>query len=396
VSAWRSCDAKVDETKASDVKSESESGPQTIAPVHILLELHTLGKSRHSVSVPLAFTVGDLIQHTVALQEYNFSADAVSLYARGHRLDPNAALGRYGLSNGTHVRTALKRHIERPLRWWNKVAATIPKHQLALSAHRGFSKTVLCRMLRKSLKMTMRTEPVGVSAVPFEHWIGKYWQATIQGPEDDPSVGLHSPYSGGQWTLCIELPERFPFEAPSIHFHTPISHPNVDEVTGEICAAGIVSCWTPSSLLDVLIDVRARLSCPQVDVDDDPQLPPWDEQAQSKAREWTRLYAQPTVWKPVRDRHRRTPYWFRAQTMALLMLQARRCDSHGRDMGASEPYHPGSPFLKLSWPLLTHLLSFLAPPAPLFIPLWEDEPQPKLNVGGSAAMSRQERVSYIS
>lgn len=53
------------------------------------------------------------------------------------------------------------------------------------------------------------------------------WMATLTGPEG-------TPYNGLSYKLTLNFPARYPYVPPTVKFHTPIYHPNVDE-HGNIC-----------------------------------------------------------------------------------------------------------------------------------------------------------------
>lgn len=98
--------------------------------------------------------------------------------------------------------------------------------------------------------------------------------ATLLGPEGTAYEGIHSlpkkkkqkkeeitknslplplflltkkKQSGGKWTLHINLPTTYPSHPPTIHFTTPICHPNIKFPTGEICLDLLSDNWTPAA-----------------------------------------------------------------------------------------------------------------------------------------------------
>jgi peroxin-4 len=57
---------------------------------------------------------------------------------------------------------------------------------------------------------------------------------------------LTKKYTGGRWLLHLSLPPNYPLSPPTIHFSTPICHPNVHFKTGEICLDLLKTSWSPA------------------------------------------------------------------------------------------------------------------------------------------------------
>lgn len=87
-----------------------------------------------------------------------------------------------------------------------------------------------------------------------------HWTAVLKGP---PS----SPYSHGQWTIQITIPSNnYPLHPPTFKFVTPICHPNIHPVTGEVCLDVLKSQWSPAWTVSAACTaVQAMLSDPEPD-----------------------------------------------------------------------------------------------------------------------------------
>ncbi|XP_057969093.1 uncharacterized protein LOC131158324 [Malania oleifera] len=86
--------------------------------------------------------------------------------------------------------------------------------------------------------------------------------AQIEGPEG-------TVYANGIFNINIQIPERYPFQPPSVTFATPIYHPNID-TGGRICLDILnlppKGAWQPSlNISTVLISIGLLLSEPNPD-----------------------------------------------------------------------------------------------------------------------------------
>ena len=80
---------------------------------------------------------------------------------------------------------------------------------------------------------------------------------TFPGPED-------TPYADGRFTVCIQLPKRYPFASPSIAFRTKIWHPNIEKDSGSICVNVLRAEWSPVLSLVSIFETYLLnlLACP--------------------------------------------------------------------------------------------------------------------------------------
>ncbi|XP_002989973.2 ubiquitin-conjugating enzyme E2 T [Selaginella moellendorffii] len=115
--------------------------------------------------------------------------------------------------------------------------------------------------LRKELQLMQSNPPPGACVWPSQDTL-THLQAQIQGPEE-------TVYANGMFFLDIEIPQRYPFEPPSVRFKTPIYHPNIDS-GGHICLDLLHmppnGSWKPSlNIATLLLCIRLLLSEPNPD-----------------------------------------------------------------------------------------------------------------------------------
>ncbi|GLI62038.1 hypothetical protein VaNZ11_004619 [Volvox africanus] len=160
------------------------------------------------------------------------------------------------------------------------------------------SKVSIHRMSR-DLKNVLDDPPAGVSAWLPDESNSAFVEAQVIGPDD-------TPYSGGLFQLRVVFPDRYPMEPPNVKFKTKVYHPNVSH-DGNICLSILnmppKGNWSPSlSLRTVLISIQNLLSAPNpddpLDAEAAKELKTQPHVFQSRASEWTRIYANPNGSKP--------------------------------------------------------------------------------------------------
>ncbi|XP_050217060.1 uncharacterized protein LOC126667948 [Mercurialis annua] len=120
--------------------------------------------------------------------------------------------------------------------------------------------------MQKELKLLLTDPPHGAS-FPFlspDHDLSSLStiDAQIQGPEG-------TVYAKGIFNVKIQIPDRYPFQPPSVTFATPVYHPNIDN-GGRICLDVLnlppKGAWQPSlNISTVLTSIGLLLSEPNPD-----------------------------------------------------------------------------------------------------------------------------------
>ncbi|XP_024181706.1 uncharacterized protein LOC112187234 isoform X2 [Rosa chinensis] len=117
--------------------------------------------------------------------------------------------------------------------------------------------------LQKELKLLLTDPPPGASFPLLSSSSSlSTIDAQIQGPEG-------TVYADGLFNIKIQIPERYPFQPPSVTFATPIYHPNID-TGGRICLDILnlppKGAWQPSlNISTVLTSIGLLLSEPNPD-----------------------------------------------------------------------------------------------------------------------------------
>lgn len=146
--------------------------------------------------------------------------------------------------------------------------------------------------MKKELQMFEASPPPGISCWLKDDKIHEL-EAKIIGSQG-------TPYEGGNFKLHINIPERYPFEPPQIHFVTPIYHPNIDDA-GRICLDILKmppkGGWKPSlNISTVLTSIQLLMAEPNPE---DPLMTEVAEEVKynkalfvKKAKEMTSLHAK--------------------------------------------------------------------------------------------------------
>ena len=66
------------------------------------------------------------------------------------------------------------------------------------------------------------------------------WKAVLEAPTDEGCL-----YNGGTYLLLIQYDDNYPVTPPTVRFHTPIRHVNVNSY-GRICHGILSRDWSVS------------------------------------------------------------------------------------------------------------------------------------------------------
>lgn len=198
--------------------------------------------------------------------------------------------------------------------------------------------------------------------IPLHFWqgqVGQFLEGQICGPKG-------SPYENGLFRFLLMVPPNYPFEGPILRFVTKIFHPLVNEfgvwvhnrkdwsaaMTIELFLLTVVAQMDSSSIgMSMNADVR-QTQFP------DFWNPEWCTlsamESRAKAQQWTRCYAQPLLWRPMKKTHLHFDAPFHRLVQCIYILQKR---------------NDGNPFARLSKDLI-HVI--LRRSSPRILPhLWE-------------------------
>jgi len=134
----------------------------------------------------------------------------------------------------------------------------------------------------------LNNKPIdGLTVEPSESNL-LHWNCKIKASSE-------SPYKNGTFHFTLDLPDNFPFKAPSVKFTTKIYHPGINE-EGHICVPVLRDQWKPSvTLSSVLITIQEKLNNPSPDDPFEPEIGVLLKTDKPKflatAKEWTKKFA---------------------------------------------------------------------------------------------------------
>ena len=103
-----------------------------------------------------------------------------------------------------------------------------------------------------------KDQTLGVSGAPSEDDL-MLWNAAILGPSD-------TPFEKGTFELTLKFSERYPYEPPKINFVSPIFHPNINFVTGQMNLGILMGTWNPAyNVCAILLSIQCILNDPIID-----------------------------------------------------------------------------------------------------------------------------------
>ncbi|KAJ8522916.1 hypothetical protein ONZ45_g585 [Pleurotus djamor] len=120
------------------------------------------------------------------------------------------------------------------------------------------------RRIQKELRDLSSNPIEGLTVTPSEENLFD-WKCSIKATPE-------SPYAKGTFNFDLELPQNFPFKAPTVKFTTKIYHPGINE-EGAICVPILRDEWKPSvTLSSVLITIQDKLNNPSPDDPFEPDI----------------------------------------------------------------------------------------------------------------------------
>jgi len=117
-----------------------------------------------------------------------------------------------------------------------------------------------------------------------------HWKGKMMGPDA-------TPYTGGSFSIDIEIPADYPYNPPKMKFDTKIWHPNISSQTGAICLDVLGKEWSPAlTIRTALLSIQALLSAPEPDDPQDAEVAEMyktnKELFAQTAKYWTETFAR--------------------------------------------------------------------------------------------------------
>jgi len=143
------------------------------------------------------------------------------------------------------------------------------------------------RRIQKELADISNNAIEGITVEPADGNLFE-WKCAVKGASD-------SPYKNGTFHFKLELPQTFPFKAPTVTFTTKIYHPGINE-EGNICVPVLRDEWKPSvTLSTVLAIIQEKVNNPSPDDPFEPEIATLLKNDKAKflatAKEYTKKYA---------------------------------------------------------------------------------------------------------
>lgn len=114
------------------------------------------------------------------------------------------------------------------------------------------------KRLRKEAAEARKSTDPDLLLSPCEDNLNE-WRAWIRGPEG-------TPFEKGVFELEIKACSQYPLSPPTVRMVTPVFHPNIHGVSGEICLDILKDQWSPAwTLSSACTAIRALLSAPNPD-----------------------------------------------------------------------------------------------------------------------------------
>lgn len=107
----------------------------------------------------------------------------------------------------------------------------------------------------ENLKKNQKLGSIGCTVALFNESNYYKWKASYIGPKN-------TAYEYSFLELEINIPQNYPYSAPSVHFITKIFHPNVSSSDGKVCIQSI-NRWKPEyNIMTILFSIYILLIKP--------------------------------------------------------------------------------------------------------------------------------------